>query len=79
MTPEFTIAVDIGGTFTDLIGYDAGRFLHAKSLTTPHNLVEGVLACLERSGGRLSAATEIVHGSTIAINTVLEATGARTG
>jgi N-methylhydantoinase A len=81
MTREFTIAVDIGGTFTDLIGYDAGagRFLHAKSLTTPHNLVEGVLACLERSGGALPAATEIVHGSTIAINTVLESTGAHTG
>jgi N-methylhydantoinase A len=81
VVPEFTIAVDIGGTFTDLIGYDAGRrrFLHAKSLTTPQDLVDGVLACMERSGGEMSAATEIVHGSTIAINTVLEAKGARTG
>ncbi|MGA8297450.1 MAG: hydantoinase/oxoprolinase family protein, partial [Acidimicrobiales bacterium] len=81
MNDDFTIAVDIGGTFTDLIGYEAhtGRFLHAKSLTTPHDLVEGVLACIEKSDADLAAATDVVHGSTIAINTVLEAKGARTG
>ncbi len=81
MTRDFTIAVDIGGTFTDLIGYDAreGRFLHAKSLSTPQDLVEGILACVERSGGELSGATQVVHGSTVAINTVLESKGARTG
>ena len=81
MAREFSIAVDIGGTFTDLIAYDAdaGRFLHAKSLTTPDDLVEGILACVEKSGGDIGEATEVVHGSTIAINTVLEAKGASTG
>jgi N-methylhydantoinase A len=81
MSRDFTIAVDIGGTFTDLIGYEArtGRFLQAKSLTTPKDLVEGVLACIDRSGAAVAAATDIVHGSTIAVNTVLEAKGARTG
>ncbi len=81
MSDDFTIAVDIGGTFTDLIGHEAhtGRFLHAKSLTTPHDLVEGVLACIAKSGAALAAATDVVHGSTIAINTVLEAKGAKTG
>ena len=80
MGNDFSIAVDIGGTFTDLIAYDveAGRFLHAKSLTTPSDLVEGVLACVEKSGGDLPAATDVVHGSTIAINTVLEEKGSRT-
>jgi N-methylhydantoinase A len=80
MARDFSIAVDIGGTFTDLIAYDAaaGRFLHAKSLTTPRDLVEGVLACVEKSGGALGEATEVVHGSTIAINTVLEAKGSNT-
>lgn len=78
---DFSIAVDIGGTFTDLIAYDAGgaRFLHAKSLTTPHDLVEGILDCVRRSGGQLADAGEVVHGSTIAINTVLESRGSRTG
>jgi Hydantoinase/oxoprolinase N-terminal region len=39
------VAVDIGGTFTDLIGFDdqAGRFIQAKSLTTPPNLVQGII------------------------------------
>jgi N-methylhydantoinase A len=79
--PTFTIAVDIGGTFTDLVGYDAGtaRLLHAKSLTTPQDLVQGVLSCFDKSGADVAAATDVVHGSTIAINTVLEAKGARTG
>ncbi|MGH3493114.1 MAG: hydantoinase/oxoprolinase N-terminal domain-containing protein, partial [Sciscionella sp.] len=80
MTEDFSIAIDIGGTFTDLIAYEgvSGRFLHAKTLTTPSDLVNGILACVDKSGGDLGAATEIVHGSTIAINTVLEAKGART-
>ena len=80
MARDFSIAVDIGGTFTDLIAYDAaaGRFLHAKSLTTPRDLVDGVLACVDKSGGELGEATEVVHGSTIAINTVLEAKGSNT-
>jgi N-methylhydantoinase A len=77
---DFTIAVDIGGTFTDLIAYDAdaGRFLHAKSSSTPRDLVEGILACIDKSSGELGEASEVVHGSTIAINTVLEEKGAAT-
>jgi N-methylhydantoinase A len=80
MARDFAIAVDIGGTFTDLIAYDAeaGRFLHAKSPSTPRDLVEGILACVEKSGAELEQATEVVHGSTIAINTVLEEEGAAT-
>jgi N-methylhydantoinase A len=46
------VAVDIGGTFTDLIGFDeeAGAFLQAKSLTTPAGLTLGVIDCLKQSG-----------------------------
>jgi N-methylhydantoinase A len=46
------VAVDIGGTFTDLLGFDdaAGRLYSAKRLTTPDNLVRGVLNCIDRSG-----------------------------
>jgi len=77
---DLAIAVDIGGTFTDLIAYDAeaGRFLHAKSPSTPRDLVEGILACIDKSGGALAEASEVVHGSTVAINTVLEEKGAAT-
>ena len=46
------VAVDIGGTFTDLIGFDdeAGTFVQAKSLTTPADLVQGIIDCIRESG-----------------------------
>ncbi len=75
------VAIDIGGTFTDLIGYDdrAGRFVEAKSLTTPAHLVNGIIDCIRKSGLDPSAIDELIHGSTIAINTLIERKGARTG
>src|SRR5262245_45796396 len=75
------VAVDIGGTFTDLIGFDdaAGRFVQAKSLTTPANLVQGIVDCIVKSGLDAAAIDELIHGSTIAINTLIERKGARTG
>jgi N-methylhydantoinase A len=75
------LAIDIGGTFTDLIGFDAaaGRFTQAKSLTTPDDLVLGVLNCIRKSGLDASAIDELIHGSTIAINTLIERKGAKTG
>jgi N-methylhydantoinase A len=74
------IAVDIGGTFTDLVAVDgAGRIHRAKSLTTPDNLARAIEDCLMRAGIRVSAAEFFVHGSTVAINAVLERKGARAG
>jgi N-methylhydantoinase A len=75
------VAADIGGTFTDLIGFDAeaGRFVQAKSLTTPANLVQGVIDCIQQSGLAAGAIGELIHGSTIAINTLIERKGASTG
>ncbi|MFZ0607506.1 MAG: hydantoinase/oxoprolinase N-terminal domain-containing protein, partial [Xanthobacteraceae bacterium] len=75
------VAIDIGGTFTDLVGFDdrAGRFVDAKSLTTPANLVQGIIDCLQKSGLTAGAIDELIHGSTIAINTLIERTGAKTG
>ncbi|MPZ56100.1 MAG: hydantoinase/oxoprolinase family protein [Rhizobiales bacterium] len=75
------VAVDIGGTFTDLIGFDAaaGRFVQAKSLTTPAHLVQGVIDCIDKSGLSGSDIGELIHGSTTAINTLIERKGAKTG
>ena len=75
------VAIDIGGTFTDLIGFDdaKGAFLQAKSLTTPAHLVEGIIDCLRKSAIAASAIGELIHGSTIAINTLIERKGALTG
>jgi N-methylhydantoinase A len=75
------VAVDIGGTFTDLIGFDdeAGAFVQAKSLTTPHELTQGVINCIRESGIEAATIDELIHGSTTAINTLIERKGARTG
>ncbi|MBI5441800.1 MAG: hydantoinase/oxoprolinase family protein [Deltaproteobacteria bacterium] len=74
------VAVDIGGTFTDLIGYDdeTGRVFNAKSSTTPSDLTQGILRCLEKSGMEIRRLVNFVHGSTVAINTVIERKGPRT-
>ena len=75
------VAVDIGGTFTDLIGFDdeAQAFVQAKSLTTPHELTQGVIDCLRKAASKRAAIDELIHGSTIAINTLIERKGAKTG
>lgn len=74
-------AIDIGGTFTDLMAFDerAGRFAQAKSLTTPAHLVQGIIDCIGKSGLQASAIGELIHGSTTAINTLIERKGAKTG
>src|SRR5262245_38965170 len=78
--PVLVVAIDIGGTFTDLLGFDesAKCFVQAKSLTTPAHLVQGIIDCLNKSGIKSSAIDELIHGSTIAINTLIERKGAKT-
>jgi len=72
------IGVDIGGTFTDLVGYVNEELVIAKTLTTPANPALGVAKAIELSSVPLSELNEFLHGSTIAINTVLEKKGAKT-
>ena len=72
------IGVDIGGTFTDLVGYVEGELVIAKTLTTPSNPAIGVATAIELSEVKLAELNEFLHGSTIAINTVLEKKGAKT-
>jgi N-methylhydantoinase A len=76
-----TVAIDIGGTFTDLLGFDetTQRFVQAKSLSTPAQLVNGIIDCLRKSGIEAGAIDDLIHGSTVAINTLIERKGARTG
>src|SRR5262245_34261816 len=75
------VAIDIGGTFTDLMAFDetTGRLSQAKTLTTPARLVQGIVDCLKKSGVDCAAITELIHGSTTAINTLIERKGAKTG
>jgi N-methylhydantoinase A len=77
---RLSIAVDIGGTFTDLFGYDAesGKLFQAKCLSTPPDFAVGVLDGVRKAGLDLAEVDSFVHGSTVAINTAIERTGART-
>ena len=74
------IGIDIGGTFTDLVAIAAdGRVLTRKSASTPHDygegIVDGLRALLAETGTDVS---EILHGTTIGSNAILEGRGART-
>jgi N-methylhydantoinase A len=69
---------DIGGTFTDLVGCIGGRIVTTKASTVPADPAQGVAETLRLAGCDIAALSEILHGSTIAINTVLERKGART-
>lgn len=74
-----TVGIDIGGTFTDLFAIDdvSGRVFEAKSLTTPQDLSVGVFDCMVKAGIDAHTVDTLVHGSTVAINTAVERTGAR--
>ncbi|HEY8579826.1 MAG TPA: hydantoinase/oxoprolinase family protein, partial [Beijerinckiaceae bacterium] len=73
------LASDIGGTFTDVAAFDekTRRLLLGKTLSTPRRLVEGITNGVTDAGADIGEATIFLHGSTIAINTMLERTGAR--
>src|ERR671937_2523584 len=74
------LAADIGGTFTDIAAFDerTGKLAFGKALSTPQRLVEGINAGVEKAGSDYRSAGLFLHGSTIAINTILERTGAKT-
>ncbi|MFO0521725.1 MAG: hydantoinase/oxoprolinase family protein [bacterium] len=78
--PRLRIAVDIGGTFTDMAAFDeaSGRLHFGKALSTHGRLVDGIQATLDSADVDLRDGHLFLHGSTIAINTLLERTGART-
>ena len=82
----YTIGVDVGGTYTDLVATDAsGQTIFAKSPSTPADQSIGVMTGLEELARRLNvsraemlAATDrLVHGTTVATNALLERKGAR--
>jgi len=72
------IGVDIGGTFTDFVVYnpETKQVLTFKRLSTPHNPAEAMLAGLEMISS--PERREIIHGSTVATNALLEGKGAPT-
>ncbi len=76
---SWRVGVDVGGTFTDLVGLDAAGRLRLAKAPTSRDYAGGVLACLEQADVAPSSVDQLVHGSTVAINTVLQRQGALTG
>src|SRR2546430_253305 len=72
------VGIDIGGTFTDLVGYQDGAIITSKCSTVPADPTEGAREALRIAQCDVAAMDELLHGSTIAINTVLEKSGAKT-
>ena len=73
------IAADVGGTFTDVAAFDpaTGKLVLGKSLSTPDALVNGIEAGIGKAGCEIAESSLFLHGSTVAINTILERTGAK--
>ena len=82
LATPFTIGVDVGGTFTDLVLHDGahGSTWTAKLLTTPEDpsraIVDGIRRLLGSADLTIAQVGTIVHGTTLITNTVLERTGA---
>jgi N-methylhydantoinase A/oxoprolinase/acetone carboxylase beta subunit len=70
------VGVDTGGTFTDFVFLGpSGIWIH-KVLSTPHDPAQAIVRGL-REGGALQGGFEVIHGSTVATNALLERKGAK--
>ena len=85
MSPEsasIRLAVDIGGTFTDLALEQDGRRFTAKTLTTPampeQGVLTGIAQILKNAGLAPGDLGMVVHGTTLATNAIIERKGAVT-
>ncbi len=85
---SFTIGIDVGGTFTDIVvARTDGQTIIAKAATTPADQSQGVLDGLALAAARLDLTTDallaktsrIVHGTTVATNALLEGKTAPVG
>ncbi|MEV6827117.1 hydantoinase/oxoprolinase family protein [Amycolatopsis sp. NPDC051102] len=77
------IGVDIGGTFTDLCAVDEAGIVAVGKVLTTHDapalaVIEGLTALLADAGIAASDVTQVVHGTTLVTNALIERKGSRT-
>ncbi|HMG35744.1 MAG TPA: hydantoinase/oxoprolinase family protein, partial [Blastocatellia bacterium] len=73
------VGIDTGGTFTDFVVAYGSRTTHFKVPSTPRNPAEAILAGVTRVINTLGLVpSDLVHGTTVATNALLERKGART-
>ena len=81
----YRLGCDIGGTFTDfvLVNNKTGQFYTNKCLTTPFDpsdaVEQGIRELTEIKPGFMDTVEEIIHGTTLVINAIIERKGAKTG
>lgn len=84
-TSTYSLGIDIGGTFTDIVVYahDSGRSVSHKELTTPAaphlGVISGVKHLFEREGLAYTGVTRVIHATTLFTNALIERKGAVTG
>jgi N-methylhydantoinase A len=81
---KIRVAVDIGGTFTDIALFlESGVIHQSKVSSTPEDpsraVVDGVGSLLAELSIEPSAVAEVLHGTTVGSNTILQRSGAKTG
>lgn len=82
---SYRLGCDIGGTFTDfvLVNDDTGEFFINKCLTTPGDpsdaVEQGIRGLMEQTDGFMPRVSELIHGTTLVINAIIERKGAKTG
>src|SRR5215468_2934470 len=80
---QLAIAVDVGGTFTDIALHDAsgGRIWRAKTPSVPGDpsqaFLTGIRLALEDAGRAAPTLGRVLHGTTVATNMILEGKGAK--
>ncbi|HYB44036.1 MAG TPA: hydantoinase/oxoprolinase N-terminal domain-containing protein, partial [Candidatus Methylomirabilis sp.] len=80
----FRVGVDIGGTFTDIVFLDSGGRLHTRKVSSSVDdyaraIIDGLRDVFRDTGITGADVAEVLHGTTVASNAVLEQKGARTG
>src|ERR1700686_2015662 len=84
MSRMFRAGVDIGGTFTDIVLLGDGGERYTKKVSSTVDdyaraIVDGLTALLAEVGAEASGIVELLHGTTVASNAILEHKGAKTG
>lgn len=83
MSKAVEIAVDIGGTFTDIVCLKAGELFATKVSSTPKDqskgFIEGVLKVMKTANCNSEDIQRVVHGHTVALNAILQKKGVTTG
>jgi N-methylhydantoinase A len=75
-TSPLRVGVEVGGTFTDLVAIEDGVIRISKVPSTPARPDEGALAAIDAAALLIDAIGDLAHGSTVALNAVLERKGA---